>query len=184
MSPYDFLRSQILPLDQIDQAIPQGGKIVDLGCGEGVISKYIAKNRQRTVIGVDFDTKRLPKSNLKNLQFVSADIRRYVVGRVDGVIISDVLHHLKILDQKRLVVRISKSLNRGGILIIKEIDTKEKVRSLLSRFWDFVLYPKDKISYWDSDDLRVFLNKLGFKVKIFRPSRFFPGSTTLFICKK
>ena len=43
---------------------------------------------------------------------------------------------------------------------------------------------KDKIFYHNSKDLKDHLRSLGFKVTISRPSRSFPGSTTLFICRK
>ena len=65
----DYLRKIILPLEEIDEQLPQKGKIIDLGCGEGVIAKFIAKKKARTVIGVDSDKKRLPETNSKNLIF-------------------------------------------------------------------------------------------------------------------
>lgn len=181
---YDFLRSQILPLKEIDDVVPKSGKILDLGCGQGVIASYLARVKSRQVIGVDNDRKRLQKSNSQNLKFEFEDIRKYPLIGTTAMIISDVLHHLNYQDQKKLLSKIAKSLKRDGILLIKEIDTGEFIRSSLSRFWDFALYPKDKIYYRNAKDFKKYLQKLGFQVSISRPSRIFPGSTTLLICKK
>ena len=181
---YDFLRKVILPLEEIDGGLPQKGKIFDLGCGEGVISKYLAKNKKRTIIGIDSDEKRLSKHKTKNLSFKNADIREISLKSCSGVVISDVLHHLNLKDQKNLLKKIADDLKKKGFLAIKEIDKSEFIRSRLSRLWDLILYPQDKINYWHYKDLKQFLEELGFKVKFSRPCRLFPGSTTLFICEK
>ena len=184
MDIYNFLRALILPLEEIDSSLPKKGRIVDLGCGEGVITRFIAKNKNRQVIGVDLDKKRLKNSQLKNLKFKLADIRDYNLKNVDGVILSDVVHHINSNDQDKVLLNIAKGLKKGGILVIKEIDTKEFIRSLLSRFWDFLFYPSEKIYYSNYQKLSQKLEDLGFRVSIKRPTRLFPGSTTLFICKK
>ena len=181
---YDALRSWMLPLRDIDDIIPKSGVIVDLGCGEGVTTSYLSRVKTRKIIGVDNNPKRLQKSKQKNLTFVLADIKKYPLKNVDVIIFSDVLHHLDYSDQKMLLKKISKSLNNNGLLLIKEIDTKEYIRSALSRLWDYVFYPQDKIYYHDANELKKYLQSLGFKVTFTRPSRLFPGSTTLFVCRK
>lgn len=184
MNTRDFFRSQILPLSLISIHLPKSGEIIELGCGEGVIAKYVAKKRERDVMGIDKDKERLPKVKYKNLKFISADIRKYDLPTAIGFILSDVLHHLSKKDQKKLLTKISLKLKKEGVLIIKEIDTHEFIRSHLSRLWDFILYPQDEINYWHHNDLKKYLEELKFKVKIIRPNRLFPGSTTLFIAKK
>lgn len=179
-----FLRFLMLPLKEIDEFLPSQGKIVDLGCGEGVLAEFLAKRKARKVIGIDINKKRLQQPRVSNLIFDYGDIRNFPLKGLDGVVLSDVLHHLNFADQNQLLSRIANSLNENGVLVIKEIDTKEFMRSKLSRFWDFVFYPKDRIFFSNSKDLKRFLVKLRFKVKILRACRFFPGSTTLYFCRK
>lgn len=181
---YNYLRTLILPLRKIDQYLPKRGTIFDLGCGQAVIAKFIAREKNRNIIGVDIDKKRLPQSTHKNLKFECADIRRFNLKGASGVIISDVLHHLNYIDQLSVLANISSDIKKDGVLIVKEIDKIEFIRSRLSRFWDFVFYPKDKIYYLKSKDLKKTLKGFGFKVTVFRPCRLFPGSSTLFVCKK
>lgn len=181
---YSQLRSKILPLQKIDKVLPQKGTIIDLGCGQGTIASFLAQNKKRNVIGVDINTKRLPKNQLKNLTFVAADITRYQLPQATGVIISDVLHHLPMEKQAKLLAKIVKGLRRGDVLVIKEIDKSQAIRSLFSRLWDLLLYPNERIHYRDSKSQKAYLQKLGLKVTISHHLRLFPGSTTLFVCQK
>lgn len=181
---YEFFRKVILPLNEIDRALPTKARIIELGCGRGVISSYLSHIKTREITGVDIDEKSLPKINTKFLNFIKSDIRTLNFTGFDGVVISDVLHHLSFDDQNKLLTKIAKNFKKGSVLVIKEIDTKELLRSKLSRFWDFVFYPEDKITYWDSPALIQKLKDLKFKVKMQRATRFFPGSTNLFICTK
>ena len=184
MNPRDILRQIILPLKTIDSNLPKKGKIFDLGCGEGIIAKYLAKVPSRSVIGVDTNKDRLPTDKKSNLRFITADIRKFKFQKADGIILSDVLHHLNTRDQMKLIKKVATNLKKRGVLVIKEIDSTEYPRGRLSRIWDFLLYPQDKIYYWSATDLKNFLKQNNFSVKIIRASRFFPGSTTLFVCKK
>ena len=181
---YDFLRKVILPLEEIDKILPEEGKIFDLGCGEGVIARYLANNKKRIVIGIDSNGERLPKDKTKNLSFKNADIRKVSLEGSMGIVISDVLHHLNLKDQKNLLKKIAGDLKKGGVLAIKEIDNSEFIRGRLSRIWDLILYPQDKINYWHYKELKKFLEEIGFRVRLYRPCRLFPGSTTLFVCNK
>ena len=174
----------MLPLKEIDMQIPKKGTIIDLGCGEGVIAKFLSQDANRNVIGVDLDIRRIEKSTRRNLSFKNADIRTYKFKEVDGVVVSDVLHHLNFPDQEKVLLNISKSLKKGGTLVIKEIDTQEFIRSKLSRFWDFIFYPKEKIYFSNAKELQRKLKRFGFKVSTKRKSKFFPGSTMLFVCKR
>lgn len=181
---YESFRSYILPLSQIDQALPLKGVILDLGCGKGVITKYLAKKKARYVIGIDSNKERVSTINTGNISFKVGDIRKTTIRNVDGIVISDVLHHLSKNEQIRLLKNIFVGLRKNGTLVIKEIDANEFIRSRLSRFWDFILYPKDKILYWDSNKLTKYLKSLGFIVKKKTALRLFPGSTNLYICRK
>lgn len=181
---YSQLRPLIIPSEMISQALPRGGKIIDLGCGQGVLAEYLASVPTRNVVGVDFDQDRIPETKRKNLSFIKADIRTFNLSGANGAVLSDVLHHLSKNDQQVLLKNIAKTLKKGGVLVLKEIDTNEFIRSKLSRLWDFLLYPKDKIYFSKASYLKKTLEDLGFIVKIARPSRLFPGSTTLFLCTK
>ncbi len=183
-SVYDALREAMIPLSRIDSALPKNGTIVDLGCGQGIIAKYLARNKKRQLIGVDIDKARLRKSDTKNLKFIYGDITRYPMKNIDGVVMSDVLHHLTPPMQIKVSKNVYKGLKKGGVFVIKEIDTGDIVRSKLSRFWDFVFYPTEKINFQNANKRKKFLERLGFIVGIKKTTKLFPGSTNLFFCVK
>lgn len=181
---YEYFRKLILPIEEIDKAIPKKGTVIDFGCGQGQIAFILSNQPERIVVGIDANNKRLPKYTRKNLVFKKADITKLAISKISGAVLSDVLHHLSLTDQSVLVKKICKNLENNGVLVIKEIDANEFIRSHLSRLWDFILYPQDKITFTNSDYLIKTLDKIGFKVDILRPCRYFPGSTTLYICTK
>lgn len=181
---YEFFRKLILPLDKIDSALPNTGVILDLGCGQGLIAEYLAQQGNRRVIGIDSNIKRLPESSFPNLTYKKGDITKITFGQINGVVISDVLHHLQAKHQLLLLSKIHRNLKNGGVLVIKEIDTGEFIRSKLSKLWDFLLYPKDKIAFTNCKYMTKALKNLRFRVQVSRPCRLFPGSTTLYICIK
>ncbi|GEM_PF-1896115 len=178
------LRRLTIPISQIDEMIPEAGVVIDLGCGEGTLATYLARKPNRNIIGVDMDAARLPASNQENLKFIASDIRKFDTKGACAVVLSDVLHHLSFDDQDSLLKNISHGLKKDGRFIIKEIDLSENIRSRLSRFWDFVFYPKDEIFFSSHTTISQKLRGLKFSVTITRPLRILPASTTLFLCVK
>lgn len=183
-SIYEGLKHLVWPLKLIDQHLPKHGQIIDLGCGEGVIAKYLAQESGRKIIGVDQNCERLPHTSVKNLEFRCSDIIDFSFKSASGAVLSDVLHHLDYQKQEKLLGNIFRGLKKGGSLIIKEIDAEEFIRCMLSRFWDLIFYPKDKIYYSSSKNFKKKLENVGFNVHVIRASRLFPGSTTLYIATK
>lgn len=186
---YSLLRFLMCPFNKMERFIPKKGIINDIGCGEGIFSIYLAlESPERRIIGIDLNQKRINKAKqaakgLPNLSFKSKNAVD-LDTKVDGVVISDVFHHFPISDQEKFLKSSYKRLNNGGVLLIKEINKDDKIRANLSRFWDFIFYPKDKINYWGLDKFSMKLTGLGFKVSTFNEALYFPGSTILFLCQK
>jgi|SRR3989344_1285268 len=181
---YNFIRSWILPLKDIDNIVPKKAKVLDLGCGEGVLTSFLAKEEGRDVVGVDLNKKRIRKSDRKNLKFEYGDATKYPIKDVDTVILSDSLHHINQSSHLDLLTKISKNLKKGNLLLIKDVDTSQVIRSNLTRLWDFILYPEDKIYFYNAKELKKIISNLGFNVEVRYVSKTFPGSTTLYICTK
>lgn len=177
-----WLKFLLWPLKQIDSALPKQGLIVDLGCGDGAVAAYLAKaSPHRQVIGLDLHP---PKFNLSNLVFKSQNILQANLKSAAGCLLSDVLHHLSSQQQQLLLDRISHQLKTGSVCVIKEINRASMIRSKLSRAWDWLLYPQDKINYYSAPELISTMKKLNFRVKYQPVSLWFPGSVNLFTCIK
>lgn len=142
----------------------------------------------RKVIGVDYDEAKIRIAMTKyqhpNLQFIQADAAKMTYQTFSGAVMSDFLHHVDFPTQEIILKNLQHKISKQGVLIIKEIDANDGIRKWLSRLWDLILYPKDKIYYRSHSDWKSLLTKLGFEAKAGREVAWFPGSTFLFICSK
>lgn len=182
-------RKMMLPLNKIDLALPKNGTIYEIGAGLGVIASYLAKkSNNRRIICIDIDENKINKleknNSLKNLEIRIGDAVNFKYEDIHGAVMSDFLHHLNYSMQIKVLRNIVQSTKLGGVLVIKEINKNDGILRMLSRIWDFILYPYDKIYYRSVADWKKILCSLGFSVYVSRQVLWFPGSTFLFICTK
>lgn len=176
----------MLPLKQIDDALPKKGIIYEIGSGHGLISRYLAMaSPRRKIIGIDIDRNKIDHHPYQpNALFYTGDAIEWQYEDCEGAVLSDFLHHLKNVQQNIMLERIAKKIKKGGVLVIKEVDAKDGIRTMLARLYDYILYPKDSPCYLSKENLYNFLEHLGFFVTVNREVKYFPSSTHLFICIK
>lgn len=112
-------------LSVIDKYLKRGSKVLDVGCGAGALSLYIASQKCE-VIGIDIAEnaisaakKSADSMSIKNVQFFAMDFPKKVpVGkdRFDMILCIEVLEHL--IEEKLALKRIKELLSPGGIAII------------------------------------------------------------------
>lgn len=104
--------------DFIGDNLPDG-EILDLGCGDGSISRMVATkfpNKNITAVDVESHPQWKIKSP-KNLKFVQSSIYSlpYKQGAFDTLILKDVLHHLE--DPETVLKKISKLASKRVLII-------------------------------------------------------------------
>ena len=125
---HTVIKWALTPFEKMEEYIPKKGKILDLGCGNGLFSNYLAiKCQDREITGLDYSTKRISIARKtiqgrKNIAFSLGHIESIKLSPCDCIIFSDFLHHLSYQNQEELIRCSFESLNQDGILIIKEID--------------------------------------------------------------
>lgn len=179
----------LFPFNEIEKYIPKKGKIIDIGCGEGIMTFLLAlTSPYRSVTGIDLSSERIEitktKKIIKNINFIRTNAVSYSYPKINGVILSDFLHHLNKQDQEKLLQNVAESLSKNGVMVIKEVDDNAVLRKWLSRLWDFLLYPKDKINYRTVNEWRKILIKNNLNVDIKHTSLLSPFSTVLIIGTK
>ncbi len=188
MKYWEKLRLLMLPLMEINAVLPTKGLIYEIGCGNGVLGKYLAqKSPLRQVIGLETQENKFflaQKDKPKNSNFINFDALKFQYKKCNGAVMSDFLHHMEYDKQLQIIKIIYCNLANKGVLIIKEIDKANIIRQLLSRLWDFLLYPEDKIYYRSVREWVDLLNHIGFEVDSKKAVLWFPGSTNLLICRK
>lgn len=108
-------------LNRFASLIPEGGHILDIGCGSAEpIAAYLI-SEGFSVTGVDFAEPmlNLARSRFPEHEWVLGDMRRFDLNRVyDGLIAWDSFFHLTKQDQRRVLGRFADHLRIGGALMI------------------------------------------------------------------
>jgi ubiquinone/menaquinone biosynthesis C-methylase UbiE len=127
-------------LDRVADARP-GGRVLDLGCGTGVVSLPLAK-RGFDVVGIDHSPEMLELARQKltaagvEATFETGDVRalRFGDAEFDCVTIQGLLHHLEELDS--CLAEMVRALRPGGFFYISEPTRDETpLRRLLRLAW-------------------------------------------------
>jgi len=132
----------------LDRAIPGDARIVDLGCGTGQMTLYLASGN-RLVIGADLTRASLElgaaaarRFRLDRVQFVETDLHRPGLrkGSFDIVYSSGVLHHPP--DPRAAFGRMAQLARAGGMIVLGLYNSVARIpfrlRRLFGRFSDSV----------------------------------------------
>ena len=123
----------LLVSDIVKKFAPSKAKILDLGCGTGILEMYLPKDCK--IVGIDNskDMLKIAKDKkLKNTKFVLADIRNFnLEEKFDiAVCINDTLNHLtSSKDLKSFFANVARHLKKGGLLIF-DFNTTNFIKNL------------------------------------------------------
>ena len=119
------------PFAAIESMVPRAGSVLDVGCGHGVFSLWLAQaSPDRTVHGVDVAVSKLGHAH-------DAVVAAGLDGRVsfarigpgwepavsdyDAAVVADVIYLLDERDAASLIKACCRALRPGGTLVIKEV---------------------------------------------------------------
>jgi SAM-dependent methyltransferase len=108
-------------VDVLKRRLPDGAEVLDVGCGNGVISRSLGEMGFR-VKGIDVSEKAIERSKelnrFPNVNFEVASAEQLVLGgqRYHAVICSEVLEHLN--DPGKLLKVLYQCLHDNGVLIV------------------------------------------------------------------
>lgn len=133
------------PYLEVEKMVPKQGLIIDLGCGEGIFTNFLAlSSSQRNILGIELNKNRLRSASrgISNVTFKAGDATRVNWPTADVVVMFHLLHHLSSFkSQKKLIDRTLTKLKPHGKLIIVEIDKKFSVKFLITWLTDHFLVP-------------------------------------------
>ncbi|WP_199423567.1 class I SAM-dependent methyltransferase [Actinotalea solisilvae] len=118
------------PLAEVVAELPAGGRVVEIGCGHGLVSACAAlADPGRTVLGVDIDAEKIRHAReaargVPNLEFDVAVSGAVPAGPWDAVAFVDVLYLLPESEQRRLLTEAVEQLAPGGLVVVKEMGTE------------------------------------------------------------
>jgi SAM-dependent methyltransferase len=139
--------------------IPEGYRVLDLGCGQGLLPAWVLAARESfergewpadwpppprlgSYCGIELAAADLGRAQAalgKTLQFEEGDIRDSDFGCPDLVVIMDVLHYLSPADQETVLRKVHAALPAGGLFLTRVGDAAAGLPFLLSKWVDYVV---------------------------------------------
>jgi SAM-dependent methyltransferase len=115
---------------------PAGGRVLDLGCGEGVFLDLLRESGRHGV-GVDSSADDLAPARARGLEVVQDDVIGFLdrsPGTFDGVFCAHVIEHLPAEAAVRLLAGVHRVLRPGGALVLITPEIRD-LEVLTERFW-------------------------------------------------
>jgi 2-polyprenyl-3-methyl-5-hydroxy-6-metoxy-1,4-benzoquinol methylase len=121
------------PFPAVAQQVPDSGRILEIGCGHGLLSLLLAQtSSRRDVHGIDVDEDKLDAARgaaVRGDLTATFDVATGDVlpeGPWDGIAIVDVLYLLDGDAQRALLASCAERLAPGGALVVKEMATEPR----------------------------------------------------------
>lgn len=188
---YLKMRWRLCPYELIESFTPKNGKILDFGCGYGLLTNLLTlDNKSRTLIGIDTDTERIRKAkrssiNRNNISFHAMNIEKLTESNFDAIVMTDVLHHIHTMDVLRLFTIFIHHLNDQGVIVILDVDRSPFWKYCIAHSIDRLLNPTSSLYYRSVTDMKQLLSIFPLKIeKIIRADKNIPLSDIIYICKK
>ncbi|HEV3225955.1 MAG TPA: class I SAM-dependent methyltransferase [Acidimicrobiales bacterium] len=138
-------RLRSCPTAAVADATPRSGRILDFGCGHGVVALYLAlTSSEREIVGVDVDgdkiveAKRAAEAAGVAVQFEEVVPNYLPTGEWDAITIVDVLYLLGDAGAFDVLDAAAGALAAGGVLVVKEIDVRPRWKFWLAAAQEFV----------------------------------------------
>ncbi len=177
---FALVRDPILPHLLEESAFTDARRILDLGCGRGVVAALLAAGPggfgdDRSYVGVDLSERyiRAAREALHDIPGVSlaaTDLRDFDPPPADVVLLVDVLRYLPLSAQDALLRRLGRVLAPGSVLLVREVDAAAGASFRWTAFLEFLSLfvpgrPHHRFGYRRASDLRNALLASGFDVR-------------------
>ncbi len=167
------LRPLICPFEPLISALPDDGRVLDVGCGTGaLILAATVAGKVREALGVDISGGALVQARLaaserldcsSRLVFQQCESPNEIEGQWETVIMVDVLHHVPISEQESFWKAAALRVSSGGSLIYKDMCHRPFWRVGMNRLHDLVV-AKQWIQEVPLETVKKWASESGFKV--------------------
>jgi 2-polyprenyl-3-methyl-5-hydroxy-6-metoxy-1,4-benzoquinol methylase len=162
------------PLQAVAAAVPREGRVLEVGCGHGLLANYLAlESPERDVHGIDIDGPKIDAARAAaevagwGTEFTAPPPGRLPDGPWDAIVIVDVLYLLTEDQQRALLATCAAALGPGGVLVVKEMSPAPRWKSGWNRVQEtlavrvlgitegeggFTFIPPEQLAAWMADD--------------------------------
>lgn len=140
-----LIRWVTCPFPPVVDALPRTGRVLEVGCGHGLFSTYLAERAPGVEVhGVDIDADKIAVATRTvavssgRLSFAVAESGELPPGPWDAVVLVDVLYLLDEAGQRALLEACAEVLAPGGTLVVKDMSTRPRWKAAVNRWQETV----------------------------------------------
>ena len=138
------------PFEALERCVPRAGDVLEIGCGHGVLTMYLALSSvERNVRGIDIDGAKVdlardvlrglrPGEPVPVIEHCEPGDVPVVEGGWSAIVIADVLYLMSAQDRTLTIEACIGALAPGGVLVIKEVDTRPRFKAWLAQAQEFI----------------------------------------------
>lgn len=191
-----------------EEVLPPRGKLVDLGCGRGIVPALLLTARELAdqgeypsgwaapprldLYGIESNPKVAAAARQalgKAATVESLDLAEAAVPTATAVLLLDVLHYLPATAQEDLLRRVADALEPGGLLLIRDADAAGGLRFLATRVQERTCalarrHWRQRFHYRSAEDWRGLLRGLGLEVDVAPMAEGTPYSNVLIAARR
>jgi SAM-dependent methyltransferase len=154
--------------DRFIKLVGQGARVLDIGCGSGVKSKYL-KEHGLEVVGIDLSSGMIDiaKRELPDIEFHALDLKEAwrLEGLFDGLFMQAVLLHVPKAEAAERIATLAQKLRPGGLFYIavkakREGGVDEEIKTENDYGYEYQRF----FSYYTPQEIKSFFTNLGFEI--------------------